>query len=663
MAHFQRYVATYRGLLAAIVIASTSQGAICRAQTVLDVSTLTKYVDPIANPLNNVLAPTETIDGVPIYDVTVSQFQQQLHSSLPATTLWGYNNSFPGPTLQVDRDSTVNVRWTNNLVDNFGVPLDHILPYDTTVHGAGPAFPQSRISTHVHGAVATQQSDGFPEFWYTGDPNAAANGMGGPAGNTFTSEYTNNQRSAMNWYHDHAMGITRLNVYAGMAGVYMIRDAEEQALGLPSGDYEIPLVFQDRSFYDDGQLFYPAGPGDITSPGVGDPLAGLPAGFPSAASIVPQFLADANLVNGTVWPYMEVEPRKYRFRMLNGANSRFYDLSLEPQPGAATPTAPLFYQIGTDSGLLSTRTERSNLSLSPADRADVVVDFSQFNPGDSILLRNSAVGAQAGTTDEVMEFRIAPLTGPDTSNLPLNLSTINRYQEVDAVKVRTLELVRTFDQYNRLELLLDGKKWTEATSEIIVQGEMEIWEFVNQTGQTHPMHLHMEAFQVLDRTDSGGSDVALEDYELGWEDTVSVGGHETVRIMVRFDQYTGDFVWHCHILEHEDLEMMRTFRIIPQGDANQDGFANGADFLIWQQTLGSTVTSGEGADFSRNGIIDADDLAIWTASYNSAPSPLESASTVPEPSTGTLLALALLITGSRRTSIGTAGKLLRKAQK
>jgi len=536
---------------------------IAQAQSVLDVSTLTKYIDPLSNPLDQIIAPSGMLDGAPLFDVSTSQFTQQLHGELPATTVWGYNGLYPGPTFEVDRGETIKIRWTNNLADPNGVPLNHILPYDTTVHGAGAMFPQSRTIAHVHGAVTDEASDGFPEHWFSADPNAAPNGLGGPAGNSLITTYTNDQRAATNWYHDHGMGITRLNVYAGLAGFYLIRDSVEQSHGLPSGDYEIPLAFQDRSFYDNGQFFYPAGPGDLNSPGEGDPLAGLPQDFPSSASQVPAYLADANLVNGTLWPYLEVEPRKYRFRMLNGANARFYDLSLEPQPGAATTDPVVFHQIGSDGGLLSSRIERTSVDLAPADRLDVVVDFSEFDPGDLLLMRNSAAGAMAGTTDEVMQLRVVEPTDIDDSNLPDQLSNITRYDENDAVRIRTLELVREFDGYGRVEFLLDGQKWTDPTTEKVRQGDLEIWEFVNRTGMTHPMHLHMEAFQVLNRENSVGEDVPLEDFELGWEDTVAVGPRETVRIMVKFDQYTGTFVWHCHILEHEDLEMMRTFEILP----------------------------------------------------------------------------------------------------
>lgn len=609
---------------------------------VLDVSTLTKYLDPL--PLPSLIAPSGTLDGAPLYNISVSQFQQQLHSQLPATTLWGYEGMYPGPTFEVDRDQTIKVRWTNDLRNDLGESLDHILPYDTTIHGAGPIFPQARTIAHVHGAVTDEDSDGFPEHWTSPDPNAAANGLGGPAGNTLVTTYTNNQRAAGNWYHDHSMGITRLNVYAGMAGFYNIRDSEEQSLGLPSGDYEIPLLLQDRSFYEDGELFYPAGPGDISSPGVGDPLEDLlQSGFPGDVSQVSRFLADANLVNGAVWPYLEVEARKYRFRMLNGANSRFYDLTLEPQPGAASSSPLTFNQIGTDSGLLTTPAQRTNVTLSPADRADVVVDFSAFSPGDSIFLRNSGPNASTGTTDQVMELRVVAPTAPDTSTLPTQLSSFDRYDELDAVRTRTLTLDSTSDQYGRTELLLNDSKWTDPNTETVVLGELEIWEFVNNTGMAHPMHLHMEAFQVLDRQDLSGNDIPLNDFELGFEDTVTVGPKETVRILVRFDQFTGTFVWHCHILEHEDLEMMRTFRIVSPGDYDQDGTVDSADYALWKDSFGFT---GEdlAADGNNDGVVNIADYNVWRDHLGAGSAALNSTQShrilIPEPCTG-LLALVM----------------------
>lgn len=623
-----RYLVTF---LLAVCIHAAAEGQ------VLDVSTLTKYVDPL--PIPSVIAPTGTLGGVPLYEVSVSQFTQQLHSELPATTLWGYQGTYPGPTFEVNRNEEIKIRWVNDLRDGSGTALEHFLPYDNTLHGAGAMFPEARMVPHVHGAVTDEASDGYPEWWVSPDANSAGNVFGGPAGNSILTTFPNNQRAANNWYHDHSMGITRLNVYAGMAGFFNIRDSEEAALGLPSGEYEIPLLLQDRSFYEDGQLFYPAGPGDVADPGGENPLGNL-QNFPGDASQVQRYVADANLVNGKVWPYLEVEPRKYRFRMLNGANTRFYDLQLDPQAGAASTDPVLFHQIGTDSGLLATTSERTSVALSPADRVDAVVDFSAFNPGDTLLLRNTNGEATAGTTDQVMEIRIVEPTGPDTSNLPFQLSTFDRYQEQDAVRTRTLTLDRTFDEYGRLEFLLDGKKWTDANTETVTQGELEIWEFVNNTGMSHPMHLHMEAFQVLDRKDRFGNDISLADYELGFEDTVTVGPRETVRIMVKFDQYTGTFVWHCHILEHEDLEMMRTFRIVSPGDYDQDGDVDPDDYALWKNTFGATGAD-LAADGNNDGIVNAADYNIWREHLSTAavtPSALQ----VPEPSTLLLLAASAI---------------------
>ena len=682
--------ARFRCLLCVVLGISMCRAAL--AQNVLDVSTLTKYVDPLPRLLNNTISPTGTMNGDPLYEVGISQFQQQLHSQLAPTTVWGYDGVYPGPAFDVQRDQTIHVQWRNELVDATEQPLSHFLPYDTSVHGAGPQFPQARVVTHLHGGVTAAASDGFSEHWVSPDENAAPNGLGGPAGNALLTTYTNNQRAAGMWYHDHAMGITRLNVYAGLAGPYLVRDAQEAALGLPSGDYEAPLIFQDRSFYENGELFYPDG------------------GSPSNPSQVPFFLADANVVNGMVWPFLEVEPRKYRFRMLNGANSRSYDLSLEPDPGAAVTGPVTLSQIGTDGGFLTTRVDRLNIDMAPADRADVVVDFSQFNVGDTLRLMNSGLGAAPGTTDEVMQFQVVDPNGADTSNLPTSLSSITRYNEADAVRTRTLELIRTVDGQGRPLLLLDGSKWSEPITETVVQGELEIWEIVNATPQSHPIHLHLEAFQVLDRTGTFG-DIPLEDYEQGWEDTFSVGAGETVRFMVKFDQYTGTFVWHCHILEHEDYEMMRPFRIVRRGDfdgnnlfecadvdalvaeiaagtddadydlnrdgavdnsdlsawlavagaenlpsgaaflpgdANLDGAVNGDDFRVWNQNKFTQSAAWCLGDFNADGSIDGADLLVWNAHKFQSAAPQ-----VPEPTAWLLCVLAAMAAWNQRRAVPT----------
>jgi spore coat protein A len=520
-------------------------------QAVLNPTSLSKYVDALPIVFDNVINPSGTLDGLPLYDVGITQFQQQLHSQLAPTTLWGYNGSYPGPTFDMHRGEAIRVRWTNNLVDGAGQPLDHFLPYDNTLHGTSPtggheghggdSFPQARTVTHLHGGVVDEMSDGYPEHWFTPDPNAAPNGMGGPAGNNMVTTYPNDQRASTMWYHDHAMAVTRLNIYAGMAGFYINRDDAELALNLPSGEYEAPLLIQDKSFYEDGRLYYP---GEPTGEG----------------GHVQSFLGEVNLVNGKVWPYMEVEPRKYRFRLLNGANTREYDLSIVPDAGAASQDPLTLHQIGVDGGLLPAPVPRGSIDLAAADRVDVIVDFSQFAVGNTLRMVNAGPSA-TGETDEVMQFRIVPLAAPDLSSLPSSLVPVPRYNPADAVRVRQLNLTRVYDELGREKMLLDGKEWDEAISEIMTLGELEIWEIANRTRVDHPIHLHMDAFQLAGRSGLQG-EIPLRDDELGWEDTVNIPSTQTARFLVKYSKFAGTFVWHCHLLEHEDHEMMRPFQVV-----------------------------------------------------------------------------------------------------
>jgi spore coat protein A, manganese oxidase len=566
------------GLAVVLAALSTMSADVQRVGAIqlLDPTLLTKYVDPLPNPLSNVVSPAGTVGGATFYQLEMTQFSQQLHSQIPATTVWGYNGTYPGPTFEVRRGELVKVDWINNLRDGSGGPLPHLLPVDTTLHGAEPHMPAVRTVGHLHGAHVETASDGFPEYWFTADPNAPANGMGGPAGNHVVYTYYNQQPATTLWYHDHALGITRLNVYAGLAGFYLIRDAAEEALNLPAGAYEVPMVIQDRTFQADGQLFYPRGPGDLIDPALDDPLAGLPTEFPSDFSVVPHFAGNTNLVNGKVWPVMDVEPRKYRFRVLNGSNARFYDLELDAQ-AAGTLT---FHQIGTEGGLLAAPTDRSRVLLAPAERADVIVDFSNLSVGDEVFLRNFGPdgpfeGPSAGhapadpnTTGQVMKFRVVAPTGPDISSLPQTLVSVPRIPESQSTVTRRLSLVDGVDEFGRPKMLLDGAGYMDTITELPLRGTTEIWEITNSTTDSHPIHLHLVLFQVLDRVarPAGGGDpipIPLEPHELGWKDTVAVNRRETVRVIAKFDDYQGLYVWHCHILEHEDHEMMRRFQVGP----------------------------------------------------------------------------------------------------
>jgi spore coat protein A len=347
----------------------------------------------------------------------------------------------------------------------------------------------------------------------------------------------------MLWYHDHALGINRLNVFAGLVGLFFVRDSVEDVLHLPRGRYEIPLVICDRAFTRDGQLAYPVS-GDPQSPWVNE------------------FEGDAVLINGKILPYLEVEPRKYRFRVLNAANSRFFDLSLSNEQA--------FHQIGTDLGLLPAPVAIHSVLLAPGERADLVVDFSH-QAGAKITLQDEE--------EALMEFRVARNHVTDTSRLPSTLRPLHGLAESLAVHSRTLTLSDVYAKNSDVPtaMLLNGTRWHMPVTEKPVLNSVEIWNLVNVNEETHPIHLHLVRFQVLDRRrfdvmafqEQGvfhwaGPAVPPEPGEAGWKDTVRATQGTVTRIIARFEGFTGRYVWHCHILEHEDNEMMRPFEVVPE---------------------------------------------------------------------------------------------------
>ena len=320
---------------------------------------LTSYVDPL--PIPAILRPSNGGESIHVQAAT---FRQKIHRDLPPTGLWGYNGAWPGPTFEVRRGQGLAVRWTNAL------PTKHFLPIDTTIHGAEEGVPEVRTVVHVHGAQVLPEHDGYPDAWATSD------GKTGPVAAPAVNHYPNQQRAAMLWYHDHAIGATRLNIYAGLAGCYLIRDEEEDGLNLPSGEFEIPLMIQDRSFNPDGSLHYPA------------------AQSGTHPVWIQEFFGKTICVNGKATPFLEVEPRKYRFRMVNASNSRFYHLTLagadEAGKGVGKPIdAPAFQQIGTDGGLLPAPVSLHSLIMAPGERCDVIVDFSEHK-GARIAMTNDA---------------------------------------------------------------------------------------------------------------------------------------------------------------------------------------------------------------------------------------------------------------------------------
>ncbi|MDQ6597354.1 multicopper oxidase family protein [Bacillus salipaludis] len=509
---------------------------------------LTKFIDPL--PIPPVLKPKWKSADYTYYEVKMEEVKQSLHSQIPHTPIWGYEGLYPGPTFEVETGERVFVKWMNNL------PEKHLFPIDHTVHGAEKVKPDVRTVVHLHGGRTEPESDGYPDAWFTKGFEKK-----GPFFTKKIYEYGNLQSARALWYHDHAIGITRLNIYAGLAGFYLIRDPRERSLNLPSGKFEIPLLLQDRSFYEDGSLFYP------------EQSSEHPTEF--TPSIISSFFGDTIVVNGKVWPFLEVEPRKYRLRLLNGANARFFHLFLNSgQP---------FFQIGTDSGLLERPNRVQSLLLAPAERADVIVDFSKLN-GKSILMKNDArthfpIGdpVDPGTTGTVMQFRVTkPLSSMDTSVIPPFMETIHRLPESTAHKQRFLQLSEEKDQFGRSLFLLDQKKWDDPISENPQVGTNEIWCFVNTNGDDHPIHVHLVQFQILDRLPFDvkhykntrrirytGLPVAPDSGERGWKDTVKCPPGHITRIIIPFFPFTGRYVWHCHMLEHEDYEMMRPYWILP----------------------------------------------------------------------------------------------------
>jgi FtsP/CotA-like multicopper oxidase with cupredoxin domain len=605
------------------------------------------------------------------------QIQEQiLPASLPATTVWGYGAvkaASPGglllhhaPSLTIEASSLrpVRVKWINELVDGNGNFLPHLLPVDPTLHWANPpggvmgrdtrpTFSDTPpaytgpvpIVTHVHGAVGVgDESDGYAEAWYL--PAAknipagyarrgswydyfrgkAAARFGAPwAPGSATFQYPNANRASTIWYHDHALGMTRLNVYAGPAGFYIVRGgpAGDRAVldsrfgttavlpgpapvetdPFPSGMayYEIPIAIQDRSFNEDGSLFYPDSREFFDGATADDP------GFIPSTDLSPiwnpEFFGNTMMVNGNTWPYLNVEQRRYRFRFLNGCDSRFLILDFSQIPGVEV------WQIGNEGGFLAapvnlTADNGNKLLMALAERADMIVDFTNVPLGAYVLANIGPDDPFGGgeppddfdvsdpnTTGQVMAFNVVPIVGTDPSTPPqfLELPGITPLPVED--RTRPLALVEIGSEVwdGPAEAMLgvvdgDGmpmhKMWAEPISENPAVGDTELWEFFNFTADAHPMHVHEVVFEVVNRqalaTDEEGMAIAPaqlvgdprppEAWESGFKDTVTAYPGEVTRIRARFDT-PGQFVWHCHIVSHEDNEMMRPYRIGPADPA------------------------------------------------------------------------------------------------
>jgi len=440
---------------------------------------------------------TPFVDALPILPTAQSniivekQFTTKVHRDLPPTTLWGFDDGSgprsPGPTIVGQTGMPVDITWDNEL------PAHHVLGVDQCL--AGDDIPRSTI--HLHGGHVPASSDGYPDDAVT-------------PGNQIIDHYPNNQPASTLWYHDHAMGITRLNVTMGLAGFYIIHDADEQALDLPSGNDDIALMITDRTFGPDGQIRYPT-------------------------TWQPQVNGDKILVNGKIWPYLNVPRGKVRFRIVDASGTRMYMLQLS---NGAT-----FHQIGTDQGLLAAPVPMTLLMLMPGQRADIVIDFAAYPANTKIVLEN-----MGDPVPNIMQFVVQSTPG-HTSPLPASLRTITPIDPSTAVTTRDFTLEQQMDSCTGNKWTINNLGWTDITEQPML-GTTEIWRFNNQTGLAHPMHMHLVRFQVVDHP------------ELGWLDTVTVPAHQTVSVIAQFTDYPGKFPYHCHMLEHEDNMMMRQFEVL-----------------------------------------------------------------------------------------------------
>ncbi|SNQ59271.1 multicopper oxidase family protein [Candidatus Methanoperedens nitratireducens] len=616
----------------------------------LDPLTIPKYMTQLVIPPAMPTSENPRGFGGDYYEIAVKQFTQQiLPTGMPVTPVWGYGSvnhpgtfNYPAFTIEAHFMRQVRVKWINGLVDDNGDFLPHLLPVDPTLHWAnppggtegrdmrpmfestpGPYMGPVPMVTHLHGGHSAQESDGYAEAWYLPAANNIPDGFAteGTWYNFFKNEfqkkfdvrnrfdiawepgtatfqYENDQRASTLWYHDHTLGMTRLNVYAGPAGFYLIRYGPDDLPGRLPGQapgvgadpfgrfYEIPIAIQDRSFNDDGSLFYP------DTRAFFDEFVGPYIPESDVSPIWnPEFFGNTMVVNGRTWPFLEVEPRRYRFRFLNGCNSRFLILKMVTDPLATRPaTAALpFWQIGTEGGFLPAPVMLDQLLMAPAERADVIVDFTDLAVGTELYLINEGPDEPFGggvpntdfpaadpeTTGQVIKFVVVPLESKDTSRDPAQLK-LPTFKPLGAAsntrQVSLNEEVSTFPGFDgpiaaklgTLDALGNPvpMEWEDPITENPAVNATEVWEIYNFTVDAHPIHIHEIMFQVVDRQQIGGVARSPESWETGFKDTVIAYPGEITRVRAKFD-LSGRYVWHCHIVEHEDNEMMRPYIIGP----------------------------------------------------------------------------------------------------
>ncbi len=631
----QKKLATLVVLLAiaTIVFASSASVFAPTGPRLLDPTTIPKWVNQLAGA-PPVYVPTNVTDedgNVIRQDYTIRmlrQVQQILPLGYPKTTVWGYGGltnlgfvlNSPGPSFEAIKDIPIKVKWVNNIYSS------HLFTVDPTLHWADPnnmgmmIMPPFRpysagyaraqwpvpLTTHLHGGEVPSGSDGGPETWFTW------NGIHGADYSTYEDTdpnaavyyYPNEQEATTLWYHDHALGITRLNVMSGLAGFYLLRNPDDTiAPLLPSGKYEVPIVIQDRIFQNNGDMFFP---GDGVNPDVHPYWQ-------------PEFFGNTIMVNGLVWPNMNVDQGQYRFRFLEGSNARFYTLSFVTDYGLISETAWPFTKIGTDGGYLQAPVTATEFTFAPGQRVDLLFDFSGFALGTKIIVKNTANSPfpdgdpiDPDTTGQIIQFTVTDNDGPDAAVMPATLNPTLPAGPWPTLPAPTVtRMLPFFEEMSAIDeplgVFLNGQKWAGPITELPEIGATEEWWLINPTEDAHPIHLHLPQFQVVYRqqfnaseyqaaweavngpapvpVDTVPEEVDVTPYligdpvypsaeEIGWFDTtITPPGWVTV-IRVRFTSqdatgYTFNategpgYVWHCHILEHEDNEMMRPYKVVP----------------------------------------------------------------------------------------------------
>ncbi|KAI4357680.1 hypothetical protein L6164_001614 [Bauhinia variegata] len=545
----------------------------------LDPSKLQMFVDELPDMPR--IQAYQLVHGVPKpRSLKIGMFKKKwkFHRDLPPTPVFAYGENrskatVPGPTIEALRGVDTYVTWQNHL------PPKPILPWDPTIPTAIPRNNQGVPTVvHLHGGIHDPESDGNSNSWFTARFNQT-----GPTWTKKIYHYPNQQHPGNLWYHDHAMGLTRVNLLAGLIGAYIIRDAMiEGPLRLPRGDeFDRPLIVFDRSFLSNGSIF-------MNSTG------NNPTIHPQWQ---PEYFGDAIIVNGKAWPRLTVRRRKYRFRIINASNARFFRFFFTNGLG--------FVHVASDSAYIDAPVRANRILLGPSEITDIIVDFSESKDNVAILANDAAYPYPSGdpvneANSKVMKFTILPAREVDTSLIPRLLV---KYPTVDLSSVSRTRYITmyeyTSDTGEPTHLYLNGKPYEEPATETPKVGSTEVWYVINLTEDNHPLHIHLGLFKVLDQTElvnpeefkncmmklndaikchvdeyARGKKLELPAHEKGWKNVFKMTPEYVTKIAVRFSyihtnaSYGFDatkepgYVYHCHILDHEDNAMMRPLKII-----------------------------------------------------------------------------------------------------